>query len=250
MIEIRNLSLSLKKTEVLRNVNLTLKEGEITILIGPNGSGKTSIVRILSSLHTDYYGSVRFDGKELSSCKWSERKNLSALLPQFPPALDATLLELMSLTDSSSLFHRESEAERQANLKKLDSLSASHLADKKLSEMSGGERQLSFLALMASHDAGLYLLDEPESNLDVRFSKTVEDTMKRLKAEGKAVLAVFHDLNRALEMADRIIVLDKGSVCFEGNGEALLSSGIPEKVFGLKILKLKDENGQNYTLLK
>lgn len=227
MLEVDRLCVDVGGRRLLDEVSFRLEEGKIYALIGANGSGKTSLIRALTSYYPRYGGSIRFDGKELRDCRRKERESLHALLPQVLPQLDSTLDTMLS---GGSLI--------------LGQLGLEKLALRRISSLSGGERELSFLAMMLSRDARLYCLDEAEANLDARCRRLVENAMSSLRAEGKMVLASFHDLDRALRLSDGLLVMDAGRLVFAGDGTSFASSGLAERLFGLSRRRFTSAEGE------
>lgn len=227
MLEVDRLCVDVGGRRLLDEVSFRLEEGRIYALIGANGSGKTSLIRTLTSYYPRYGGSIRFDGKELRECRRKERESLHALLPQVLPQLDSTLDTMLS--EGSRI---------------LGQLGLEKLALRRISSLSGGERELSFLAMMLSRDARLYCLDEAEANLDARCRRLVENAMRSLRAEGKMVLASFHDLDRALRLSDGLLVMDAGRLVFAGSPDAFASSGLAERLFGLSRRRFTSAEGE------
>lgn len=227
MLEVDRLCVDVGGRRLLDEVSFRLEEGRIYALIGANGSGKTSLIRALTSYYPRYGGSIRFDGKELRECRRKERESLHALLPQVLPQLDSTLDTMLS--EGSRI---------------LGQLGLEKLALRRISSLSGGERELSFLAMMLSRDARLYCLDEAEANLDARCRRLVENAMRSLRAEGKMVLASFHDLDRALRLSDGLLVMDAGRLVFAGSPDAFASSGLAERLFGLSRRRFTSAEGE------
>ena len=227
MLEVDRLCVDVGGRRLLDEVSFRLEEGRIYALIGANGSGKTSLIRALTSYYPRYGGSIRFDGKELRDCRRKERESLHALLPQVLPQLDSTLDTMLS--EGSPI---------------LGQLGLEKLACRRISSLSGGERELSFLAMMLSREARLYCLDEAEANLDARCRRLVENAMRSLRAEGKMVLASFHDLDRAMRLSDGLLVMDAGRLVFAGDGASFASSGLAERLFGLSRRRFTSAEGE------
>lgn len=227
MLEVDRLCVDVGGRRLLDEVSFRLEEGRIYALIGANGSGKTSLIRALTSYYPRYGGSIRFDGKELRDCRRKERESLHALLPQVLPQLDSTLDTMLS--GGSPI---------------LGQLGLEKLALRRISSLSGGERELSILAMMLSREARLYCLDEAEANLDARCRRLVENAMRSLRAEGKMVLASFHDLDRALRLSDGLLVMDAGRLVFAGDGASFASSGLAERLFGLSRRRFTSAEGE------
>ncbi len=244
MVEVRNLSLSIGGRKVLDDIGFCLEDGVITVLLGVNGSGKTSLLRCLSSYYRNYCGTILFDGKELGSMGAAERRKAHAIMPQMIPSVDIVLEELLLSALLESPFSRPGEKEKKIIDRTIDLLGLGRLRGRPVSRMSGGERQLSFLAFLLVHDSGLYILDEPESHLDAVFSRKVDKVIESLRGSGHCVIAVLHDIERALRLADRILVLDEGKLVFNGTADGFLGEDIHGRYFSLQAVRLMDEEGR------
>lgn len=220
MISVRNLSLEIGRRRLLDGISFDMDDGRIYALLGANGSGKTTLIRVLTSCYEGYDGCVVFDGRELRAHSRKERADLHSLLPQTLPHLDMDVEALLSL--------------QPGGLEALDGLGLGHLRRARMSTLSGGERQMVFLALSISRRARLYAFDEPESSLDAMYRERTESTMKSLGDDGGIVLVSLHDINRALLIADGLIVLSSGRLAFSGSPEAFLEEECAEKLFGLR----------------
>lgn len=231
MIEFKNLSAGyLRNDLVIKNADLTLNNGQITVLLGRNGSGKTTLIKaIMGEAKTN--GDIFIDGE----------KNIVsreiALLPQLlPNPSGITVRETVALgrMPHTGFFGRLSEKDNELVDKAILALGLDGLKDKLLTDVSGGERQKAFFAFLVAKDAKNIILDEPTSNLDTKNKRELFDFIREMKSRGKAILAVLHDVNDALSIADSISVISDGKTVFFGNTDEFIKSGIAEKEFGLK----------------
>lgn len=220
MIEVRNLSIIVRGKTLLENISLDIERGRIYALLGENGSGKTTLIRSLCSYFRDYEGNIIFDGKELRECDRKTRERFHSLMPQNLPVIDLTVSSLLSLYPEGVMILKEFGLER--------------LLDSRMNMLSGGERQMVFLSFALSHDALLYAFDEPEASLDVKFRGKTENAMRELRDSGKSVIVSLHDITRAINIADEIIILQKGHLSFAGSKEAVLDGNVIEKLFGMR----------------
>lgn len=234
MIRVDGLSLKIHGRTILEDISFTLEEGRVYALLGENGSGKTTLMRCLSSFHPAYGGSILFSDRQLRDCTRNERAHLHSLLPQTLASLDMGVEYMLSLTSGAAQV--------------LSSFGLGHLLPRRMDTLSGGERQMVYLAFAVARDAMLYLMDEPEASLDARFRQKVESSMRRLADAGLIVLASFHDINRALAVADGILVLSEGRLVFSGSVPGFLDSGIGESVFALSRRTLLDDDGSPVTV--
>jgi len=194
-------------------IDLDVAPGEIVGLLGPNGAGKSTLLRVLSGVLGPYRGSIRLDGDELSGLRRLEVARRLAVVPQeSPPDLPYTALETVLLGRHPHLegLAFESDRDVETALAALDALSARDLAGRPLAELSAGERQRVTAARALAQQTPLLLLDEPTSFLDLRFQVELFDLLRGLAAEGRAIVAVLHDLNLAAEYCDRVVLLRDG----------------------------------------
>lgn len=231
MLELKNFSVAYPGSPpVLRGLDLTIGSG-ITAVIGHNGAGKSTLLHAMLGVipHT---GTLLLDGEPAAALTARERARSLSLLPQMLPAPDLTVRECIALGFTPHLTRLgEKEWERIEKTEELLGLTA--LDGRRVSTLSGGERQRVFLALTLVQDAPVLLLDEPTAHMDLTFLTPFAAILGALRAEGKCVLAVLHDLNTALQWADRILLLEDGGIAFDGTPEACIGAQIPEGHFGL-----------------
>jgi iron complex transport system ATP-binding protein len=222
----------------IQGVDLTVRSGEVVGLVGPNGSGKTTVVRVASRTLPPRAGRVRVDGRDPYAMPAREAARLVAVVPQeFAPTFSFTVLEVILMGRSPYLSPwggggaRDYQRAREA----AESLRVQHLADRPVEELSGGEKQRVVLAQALAQDAPVLLLDEPTTHLDVRHVVGILDIVRGLAISGeKAVLAIFHDLNLASAYCDRLMALDLGRVVAEGPPEEVVTRRFIQDVYGVE----------------
>jgi iron complex transport system ATP-binding protein len=212
---------------VVREVTLSVRAGEVVGLIGPNGSGKTTLVRVASRALRPMAGSVRVAGTDPYAIPGRKAARLVAVVPQeLAPTFSFTALEVVLMGRSPYLSPwggGEPHDYRKAR-EAMEAAAVHHLADRPLEELSGGEKQGVVLAQALAQDAPVLLLDEPTTHLDLRHVVGIMETVMGLaRDEGKAVLAVFHDLNLASGFCHRLVALDRGRVVAEGAPEEVVT---------------------------
>jgi iron complex transport system ATP-binding protein len=229
----------------LRDVSLRVGGGEVVGLVGPNGSGKTTVVRVASRTLRPSAGGVRVAGRDPYAIPGRELARLVAVVPQdVLPAFSFTSLEmvLMGRTPYASAWGGGSPEDWARARSAMAAASVQHLADRPVEELSGGERQRVILAQALAQDAPVLLLDEPTSHLDVRHVVEVLAIVRGLaETEGAAVLAVLHDLNVAAIGCDRLVVLDRGAIVAEGEPAAVLTDRLLREVYGIDADVVVDE---------
>lgn len=224
--------------KALNSFNIDLKAGEVRALIGPNGSGKSTALQALSGLIVPREGRVEINGKP---AKLMSRRTIAkqmAFLPQQPSAPDEMTVEQLvrqGRYPHVGLFRSYNSHDELAIEWALESTGLTALADRSLLELSGGERQRAWISAALAQEAQILLLDEPTSFLDIGFQVEVLNLVHRLSRErGVTIIMAIHDINQAISISDRISLLEKGQLLFDGEPNALAESGLIEKVFRVK----------------
>ncbi|MEG1209618.1 MAG: Fe(3+) dicitrate ABC transporter ATP-binding protein FecE [Leclercia sp.] len=232
-----HLTVSYGTQTVLDGLSLTLPAGKITALLGPNGCGKSTLLNCFSRLLTPQSGTVLLEDRPINALSSRQLAQKLALLPQqhlTPEGI--TVRELVSYGRSPwlSLWGRLS-AEDNARVNVAMSQTRTHsLAERRVSELSGGQRQRAFLAMVLAQDTPVVLLDEPTTYLDINHQVELMRLMGELKAQGKTVVAVLHDLNQASRYCDHLVVLANGRVMAQGTPEAVMNPQLLKTVFSVE----------------
>ncbi|MEM8960677.1 MAG: metal ABC transporter ATP-binding protein [Acidobacteriota bacterium] len=207
-IEIHDLTVAYHTQPVLWDVDLALPEGRLIAIVGPNGAGKSTLLKAILGLVKPITGWVKvFDAP------YRQRRSWVGYVPQresvdwdFPTsALDVVQ---MGLYGALGWFRRPGKSHREQALACLDTVGIAHLADRQISQLSGGQRQRVFLARALAQDARLYLMDEPFAGVDVTTERAILGLLQELRAEGRTVVAVHHDLHTVAEYFDYVVLLN------------------------------------------
>ncbi|HEY7808751.1 MAG TPA: ABC transporter ATP-binding protein [Allosphingosinicella sp.] len=208
-------------------LDLTLEAPQLVCLVGPNGSGKTSLLHSLSGIGSPS-GVVRIDGHALSAASPAQRRRLLSYLPAAREAAwPLTALDLVRLGLPSSA----GKAEAEAALEQLDLLT---FADRRADRLSTGERSRVLIARALAARPRLLLLDEPIANLDPLWQLKLMDLLAGLARDGQAVLLALHDLDLAARYAERLIVMSGGKVAADGAPGQVMDSDAIRSVFGIE----------------
>ena len=232
--------------EVLHNVDIEVAPGEWVALVGPNGSGKSTLLRCIAG-SVGFSGDLTIDGQPVDHMSRRERSRLVALVPQQPLIPDdISVLEyvLLGRTPYISYWGSESVADLAAARTVMSRLDLVEHADETMTSLSGGERQRGVLGRALAQDAGVLLLDEPTTALDLGHQVQVMQLVDELRRERKiAVLSAVHDLTLAAQYADRLVLLDGGRVVAEGAAEVVLTPDLLSKHYQAEVSILRDEAG-------
>jgi len=211
-------------------VNLSVAPGELVGLVGPNGAGKSSVIRALAGLLPLTGGRAVLGGDDATVLPARERATRAAYLPQ--ERRIAWNLPAVEVAALGAPFLAADEALARAR-RALVEVEADHLADRGVAEMSGGERARVLLARALATDAAALLVDEPIAGLDPEAQLMVLEQLRARADAGQAVLASLHDLPLAARFADRVVVLDHGTVAADAAPLEALTPDILRRVFGL-----------------
>ena len=246
MIELNSISFSYGEKTVISNLSATFRPGTFYGIVGPNGCGKTTLIRLLCRLEKTTEGTILLNQIPYESFSRNQFAKQVSLLPQSRSLPSITVEDLVSRGRYPylGLTRRMTNADRKAVQKALTDVGTDMLAPREINSLSGGERQRVCLAMLLAQDTPYVFLDEPTTYLDIAHRFSLLEQLKSLKEQGKCVVAVLHDLSLALRYCDQIAVLDGGSFCAFDSPENLLSSGVLEQVFGVRCFPV-EADGKN-----
>ncbi len=234
VLEAENLSVGYKKKPVLTDISFCVHPGEFMAVTGPNGCGKTTLIKTVLKSIQPQSGSIRIRGRDIAGLSNKDLSNhLAAVMQTIDPAAmtvrDYVLLGRLPFFKKYQFF--ETREDIQIAEKYMALTGILKFVDAKVNEISGGERQLCAIAKALTQEPGLLVLDEPTSHLDITHQARILDLINQLKKQlSIAVLMVLHDLNLAAEYADRLLLLNKTS-------GRIFSQGTPETVLTQEAIK-------------
>lgn len=240
VIEARNIKYRYSKDWVLNEFNLKVEQNEIVGIIGPNGSGKTTVIKLLSRVLHPASGSITLFGRNIADMKQKEIARIVAVVPQGTSvAFPFTVREIVLMGRSPHLGLLQME--RESDLKIVDHSMALtdslEIADRNIDELSGGERQRVIIARALSQEPKILLLDEPTSHLDINHQVEIYDLIKRLNSEKDlSVVIVSHDLNMASEYCDRLVLMKNGRVYKDGTSREVITESNIRDVYGVNVM--------------
>lgn len=239
MLKLENITLGYGKRTVLSGINLEVAPGELLGIIGPNGSGKSTLIKGICHLLTPNTGSVFIDGRDAASIGRSELARLIAVVPQpaiLPEAFTGFEIVLMGRTPHLGLLRYESRSDFDIAWQAMDITKTQPFAERRVGELSSGERQRLTIARALTQGPRLILLDEPTAHLDINYQIEMLDLVKYLcKKQNLATVAALHDLNLAAQYCDRLIMLNGGRIHAEGSPKEVITTQHIKAVYGAEV---------------
>ncbi len=232
-----------RKLPILEGVNITLKRGELTCLMGQNGIGKSTLLRTLSGVQPPIAGEVLIEGKNIHQLSRTERaKKISLVLTEQLNAGSLTVGEviIMGRYPFVGLDIRLSAEDQQMIDQAIDQVGVRELLDQQVHKLSDGQLQKVMIARALAQDGDIIILDEPTAHLDLNNRVTIIRLLKSLARDtNKAIIMATHELDLALQTADRLLLVDQEGTLIEGIPEDLVLDSTLDKVFDLKGYDLK-----------
>ena len=237
-IKINNISFKYdKKTPelTLNDINLNLKEASINVLLGLNGCGKTTLLKLLAGLEKPLSGAIYYDEEELTKISIKERSKRFSYVPQYSYVISDILVRdylLFGTANKLAFYQSPGEEEKQLVASVSERLGITHLLDKNIGEVSGGERQIIFIACALIQDTPIILLDEPTSALDIKNQNKVLTVLKEISKESKTIILSSHNPNHALFLDSNVILMNKGVIATTGIAKDLITVEKLTSIYG------------------
>ena len=204
-IEIKNLTVAYGENIALEDFNLDVEIGSLMALVGPNGAGKSTLIKTILKFLKQITGEIKINAKTLAYVP--QRNSVDWDFP-------TTLFDVveMGCYGRVGLFKRVSKEEKQKVLKAIEQLGMLEFKDRQISELSGGQQQRAFIARALVQEADIYLMDEPFQGVDSTTEKSIVEILKQLKAEGKTIIVVHHDLQTVPTYFESVALINKAVI--------------------------------------
>ncbi len=243
-IKVENLSIAYDESIIVEDLNVSVPKGKITTIIGPNGCGKSTILKTIGRIMKPKNGMIYINGEDIKKLSTKEIAKKMAVLPQTPQSPNGlTVEELVAYgryphqKGLGSLTSEDKEVVAWA----LEATKILEFAHRPIDSLSGGQRQRVWIAMALAQETDLILLDEPTTYLDLSHQLEVLELLYDLnKKQGCTIVMVIHDLNLAARFADYIIAIRKGKIISEGTPEIVMTHSVLKKTFNIDAEILKD----------
>ena len=238
VLNAKDLTLQYDQRRVVEGLTAKIPEGKMTMIVGANACGKSTLLRGLSRLLKPAGGTVTLDGKDIHSRPAKELARILGLLPQHPTAPDGILVRDLvgrGRYPHQGFFRSWSTDDHLAVQRALEATETLELAERNVDELSGGQRQRVWIAMALAQETDVLLLDEPTTYLDLAHQVEVLDLITDLnRRRGTTVAIVLHDLNLAARYADHVIAMKGGRIVAEGASTDVITEDLVRNVFGLE----------------
>jgi len=248
MFSVSNINYGVNDHKILDNINITFLPHKVTTLLGHNGCGKSTLVKLLSRQITAEGGEITLDGKPLQHYSQNELAKKVAYLPQHPPATDGvTIRELVQFgrypwRGPLAKYTDDDKKIVDSAIRKVD---LEHLSERFVATLSGGERQRAWVAMLLAQQTQVILLDEPISALDVAHQFELVQLINKLNKElNLTVIMVLHDINLASRFSDQIIALHSGKLIIQDTPENVLNTASLKQIYGIELGLITPANAE------
>ena len=237
-VSIHDLDFSYGSHHVLKGINVDVADGTLVNVLGPNGTGKSTLFRCILGLNKNYRGTIIVNGKDIRALSIRERAKEMAYIPQsHKPVYDYAVLDvvLMSAGASAGMLFSPKQVHVDRAYGALERVGIGHLADRPYTQISGGEQQLVLIARALAQNASTIIMDEPTSALDYGNTVRVLSRVRQLAEDGLTVIQSTHQPDQAFLYADKTLVLHEGEVLAYGTPKETITAGLISKIYGVDV---------------
>lgn len=237
-IEIQDLSFAYGKHQILNNINVSIPDGSLVNVLGPNGVGKSTLFRCILSLNKTYTGTILVNGKNLRDLNIRERAQEISYIPQtHSPIYNYEVIDvvIMSTGGSVGLLSTPTKRHRKIALDALEKVGIAHLAERTYTQISGGEQQLVLIARAIAQGSKTIIMDEPTSALDYGNTVRVLSCVRQLAREGLSIVQSTHQPDQAFLYSDKTLVLHQGTVHAFGDPKSVITQELISTIYNVDV---------------
>ena len=252
VFNIKGLTFSYGTNEVIKGLDLSIKQGKVTTLIGANGCGKSTLFNLITKNLRPNSGEIRLEGKDISQVKLKDFARQVAIVHQYntaPADISVEKLVAFGRTPYHGFGSPSNSEEDEEKIKRaLEITNTEKLKDKAVAQLSGGQKQRVWIAMALAQDTKILFLDEPTTYLDIRYQLQILKLVRKLNEEyGMTVIMVLHDINQSLYYSDEIVAMKDGRITAQGKPEEIITSELIKNVYDVE-LGISAVNGRPFVL--
>ncbi|MBS7008815.1 ABC transporter ATP-binding protein [Anaerostipes sp.] len=246
-IQVRNITVSYEKTIVIPKLNLNIPEGKITVVVGANGCGKSTMIKTVAGILRPDKGEILINGNQIRKQAPKETAKQMAVLPQSPQVPEGLLVK--ELVAYGRFPYQKpvgglSEHDHQVIRWAMEATGIEELKDRRADFLSGGQRQRAFIAMALAQETEILILDEPTTYLDMSHQLEILSLLKELNQKnGTTIVMVIHEINHASRFADHIIGMKEGNMVFEGAPADVITEENLKQLYGIRAKLAMSECG-------
>ena len=252
VFDIKGLTFSYGTNEVIKGLDLSIKQGKVTTLIGANGCGKSTLFNLITKNLRPNSGEIRLEGKDISQVKLKDFARQVAIVHQYntaPADISVEKLVAFGRTPYHAFGSPSNSEEDEEKIKRaLEITNTEKLKDKAVAQLSGGQKQRVWIAMALAQDTKILFLDGPTTYLDIRYQLQILKLVRKLNEEyGMTVIMVLHDINQSLYYSDEIVAMKDGRITAQGKPEEIITSELIKNVYDVE-LGISAVNGRPFVL--
>lgn len=236
-IKINNLSYKYDQKEVLKDINLTFQQGKIYTILGPNGTGKSTLLKLLNRWLKLTKGCIFYDGQDITVMKNLDIARKVAIVPQennWQYDFIGEEIVIMGRYPHLKRFEKEGIEDFKIAYQAMNKTNTEYLKNRNINKISGGEKQRLVVARALAQETDVILLDEPVSQLDLQHQLEIMRIIRKMaNEENKLAICVLHDINLAISFSDELIFIKEGSIYAQGRPEMVVSKTLIKDVYGV-----------------
>jgi ABC-type cobalamin/Fe3+-siderophores transport system ATPase subunit len=244
MIKLNNITSGYNKVKIIKNINIAFEEGSITSIVGKNGCGKTTLLKTAANLLKPFSGEITIMSEDILSIPNKELAKKVSFLPQLRTVPNITVYNLVMHGRYPYLGFSRTPQKKDKEIveKAIENMHLKDYTNKNILELSGGQRQKVYIAMVLAQDTDIIFLDEPTTYLDINHQLEILEMVKKLKKMGKAVVMVLHDLSSALSYSDKICLMEKGQIAIYDTPQVVFNSKEIDRIFKVSSEQVRVEN--------